>query len=498
MAGARRFAALLAACVAVAFGVSQLVKSVGSVSGSAEAYSYVDAWRSVARTMADAHPALFCEDAEAITPVERSRLIAVAWEHPSGMPHAVDRNGRLSDENSVLASRWLSLRDRGLLLSAGLGCSLTNEYVCGWRPKAKEGVPVQRKDGAPGLVRESLSMALIGLLVFCAWSATKDGPFCGFSSKLVVAAALLFGLLCFAVLQHPLLPPNGLGTYGGKAKLLWHNGGAPKGFWNGRDYGVLQPAYPPGLTLLALLHFILSGGCGDRLVQILLPFAFSILLLELGHKTTRGMEMLPALMYLLSPLSIKLASGFYAEPFAAIALLSGWRMMRDGRLLPGSFAMSFAGLFRLEAGVVAAIYAFVHVVATRWDIRRAMACLFLSAGPMLCWVMMCRMMGCWISDWDFSVHPSLAAMAHAFVYELKSTLSFVLPTVALMLCASGGKICTYDRIRIGAWTAFGLLILAMPAVCGFYAGRDGAWMVDNTVPRLIWYMAMIPLSELRK
>ena len=45
-------------------------------------------------------------------------------------------------------------------------------------------------------------------------------------------------------------------------------------------------------------------------------------------------------------------------------------------------------------------------------------------------------------------------------------------------------------------TAIREFVLAVPAACGFYVSPHAEWMVDNTIPRLAWYVAAIPLFEL--
>lgn len=496
--GARRVVRWLAAGAALLFCGHRLVGTLDVVRESSAGYSYVRAWRSIASAAGASSPALLCEDASSPAPVERTRLIALAWERPAGIPHAVDRRAGLAGEVCVFTSRWVSAQDERWLASAGFVCAATNDYACAWRPAGpdKGAAPQGGEEKVPGRVRESLSLVLLATLLLMLWRAATKGDGREIPRGAGWVALGLFALLCAVVLQHPLLPPNGLGTYGGKAKLLWHCGGFPGGYWDADGFGVLQPAYPPGLTILALAHFLLSGGYGDRLVQVLLPLGLTLQFLELAKGGRRLAEVMPFVLYLVSPVAIRLASGFYAEPFAALALLAGWNAMRRGWFAFGAVVMGCAGLFRLEAGVAAVVYAFAQgLAAKRGGVSQAL-CLGLAAAPVLCWMVPCRLMGCWISDWDFARMPDFVLTAHAVVCEAEVMLCCVLPVAVLIRCAAGNDAGSCAGARRWAFGAFGLLLLAMPLACGFYASRHGVWMVDNTIPRLVWYLAIIPLASL--
>ena len=45
-----------------------------------------------------------------------------------------------------------------------------------------------------------------------------------------------------------------------------------------------------------------------------------------------------------------------------------------------------------------------------------------------------------------------------------------------------------------AWLLAALLLLAIPIVCVFYTAPSVKWMLDNTIPRLVWYLLAVPLA----
>ncbi len=72
-----------------------------------------------------------------------------------------------------------------------------------------------------------------------------------------------------------------------------------------------------------------------------------------------------------------------------------------------------------------------------------------------------------------------------------------LPRISLFLLAACVQLPAFAAQRgKAAFVPMALLLLAVPAACGFYVSPHAEWMVDNTIPRLAWYVAAIPLFEL--
>lgn len=86
-------------------------------------------------------------------------------------------------------------------------------------------------------------------------------------------------------LTHTFVAPNGLGTVGGKAKLLLLSAGFPTGFFTDGAFAPYQPTYPPGAAMLALWGYSLANVNGEWLIQLVPCLWMSVLL---GFLLTRA------------------------------------------------------------------------------------------------------------------------------------------------------------------------------------------------------------------
>ena len=482
------------------------VDAASAYFGSEDAYSYLADWRSAARSAPEGNLALLCESAEDISPIDRSRLIAISWERAPQAIDMVDASSSLESVDCVISSKWHPVSAGEKLNAGGFSVVSSNEFVKIWARNGGvlretgdcnrgKSISTKLRPGRFDLVPSevaALSVELVlAVLVLGFASGLRD------AGRWPIAAAALVAIALGSVaLSHPLLPPNGLGTYGGKAKLLYECGEFPRAFMQSAAGKVLQPSYPPGLAFLAYLHFALSGGCGDRLVQMLVVFAMAGVCLALLRKSSCPWDALPVALFCLSPVAIRMAAGFYAEPFAALMLLMGWNMAGSGRRLTGALVMGLAGMFRPEAGVVAAVFA-AGVCTTGCRCRERLAALAASVAPAVAWNAICGALG-WetLPDWDVGTAPKFAQVVYAARSEAKSLGLLVLPVVALAFLVR--PVC---RPRLcmnaaGAFVPMALLLLAIPAACAFYVSPHAEWMVDNTIPRLVWYVSAVPLSGL--
>ena len=256
----------LAVLALVAYCLWRSIAAAAAYFGSADAYSYLSAWRSAARDAPSGRLALLCADVHSISPVERSRMVAMSWERAPSPIDVIDQSSDLEPVNCVLSSIWHPASIGRRLESSGFSAVSTNEYVKTWsRASYSMHIPCRRPLGA-SIHREIAALAVelqLLLIVFALFFGLRDIRWWKLIAPIVVAS-----VLGAVALSHPLLAPNGLGVYGGKAKLLYECGGMPGEFLDSAGGMALQPSYPPGLTLLAYFHFALSGGCGDRLVQL--------------------------------------------------------------------------------------------------------------------------------------------------------------------------------------------------------------------------------------
>ena len=220
----------LAAASVAAYCLWQGVSAALPYFGSSDALSYLSDWRSAARSAPEGRLALLCSDARGITPIERSRLVAMTWERAPAQIATVAAKGDLKEVDVVLASRWIPRPAQEWLGEAGFSVSATNEFVCTWSRAGAVGRDAEV--GAPRVSRAREILALAVELALMLFAVVLVFPLRNIG-KLQIAAATLVAVAMGAVaLSHPLLAPNGLGVYGGKAKLLYECGGSPESFLN--------------------------------------------------------------------------------------------------------------------------------------------------------------------------------------------------------------------------------------------------------------------------
>ena len=481
----------LAAASVAAYCLWQGVSAALPYFGSSDALSYLSDWRSAARSAPEGRLALLCSDARGITPIERSRLVAMTWERAPAPIATVAAKGDLKEVDVVLASRWIPRPAQEWLGEAGFSVSATNEFVCTWSGAGAVGRDAEV--GAPRVSRAREILALAVELALMLFAVVLVSPLRNIG-KLQIAAATLVAVAMGAVaLSHPLLAPNGLGVYGGKAKLLYECGGSPESFLNSAGGMALQPSYPPGLTLLAYLHFLLSGGCGDRLVQLVVVFAMTALCLTLLRGASRPSRALPIVLFCVSPLAIRMTSGFYAEPFVALPLVLGWQTMGSGRLFVGALVMGMAGLFRLEAGAAAVIFAACGCVV-RGNFRTKLIVVVSAVVPTLIWIATCRLLGYGgLTDWNVTMMPRFEQVVYAALVVLNSLWKQSIPVFVLLFLVRPDERRVCSREVLLCILPVALLGCAIPLVCGFYDAPYAKWMMDNTIPRLIWYLLPVPM-----
>lgn len=489
----------LAVLALVAYCLWRSIAAAAAYFGSADAYSYLSAWRSAARDAPSGRLALLCADVHSISPVERSRMVAMSWERAPSPIDVIDQSSDLEPVNCVLSSVWHPASIGRRLESCGFSAVSTNEYVKTWsRASDPRHIPCRRPLDASihgaSIPREVAALAVELLLLLIAFALVFSLR--GITWWKLIAPVVVAFVLGAVALSHPLLAPNGLGVYGGKAKLLCECGGMPGEFLDSAGGMALQPSYPPGLTLLAYFHFALSGGCGDRLVQLLVVFAVAALCFAMLRRAERPLDALPVALFCLSPVSVRMTSGFYAEPFAALMLLLGWNAICRGSLLVGAFALGFAGMFRLEAGVVAAIFA-LGACCVRGDIRGKVFAIALSVAPTVVWVTASRLLGYGrIADWNFCIAPNLGHVPYAVWCEARSLGMFVVPIAVLAFLARPfAKPCLSQDLAM-ALVSMALLLSVIPLACSFHTSPHARWMMNNTIPRLLWYVSAVPLAVL--
>ena len=228
------------------------------------------------------------------------------------------------------------------------------------------------------------------------------------------------------------------------------------------------------------------------MVQLVVVFAMTALCLALLRGASRLSCALPIVLFCVSPLAIRMTSGFYAEPFVALLLVLGWRMMRNGRLFVGALVMGMAGLFRLEAGAAAALFAACGC-AFRGNPRAKLIAVVSAVVPTLIWIATCLLLGYGgLTDWNITMMPKTGQVVYAALAVLNSLWKQAIPVFVLLFLVrpDGRRVCSREVLLCILPVA--LLGCAIPLACGFYDAPYAKWMMDNTIPRLIWHL--LPVS----
>ena len=453
-------------------------------------------WREAARrAAAEEELGVLCADAAAVDSVERARLIAVAWERMPRPPRAVDVRTGLGGATQVVASSFLSAERRLSLEVLGYAPGFSNEFATVWRrtdlPAAKG--PARTAD-VPPAGREAAGAAAVTLLLLglLAW---RLPPVRRPGALAVSAAALAFAAGTAVTLSHGLVAPNGLGVFAGKARLAVLAGGIPEGFWTAPEFAVLQPSYPPGLFALTVLAYAVAGGCGEWLVQLLVPAASGALALTVAAHRRHRTAFVAAALLTLSPLVLRMDSGYYAEPFAALALAAGWRAVRARGASADWFVMGLAALFRHEALILVGCLwlgtrlTFGATPATRRGLVAALA-------PGLGWELFTLAVGARVYDFDFGAWPSLTRAGSAAVAVLRSGCwAFAATGGVLALGLTAAAVSRRRGLRAALFAA-GAFLAVSAALFGFNTSVHFDWVVRFTVPRLVFLASAAVACEL--
>lgn len=454
---------------------------------------YVVCWRDAASHAGGRDVGVLCSNAQSLSSVDRSRLIAVNWELGTRPARPVTMEEIARAPEALVASKTPGSAAERELREAGYARVFCNDMAALWCRSGSTACGGTATSGAgpwgalAGVTAVIVLMAL-GLLAASGGRVRLDG-------RLLLTVAV-FAVLASSVLSHRLLTPNGLGVYAGKARLLLEAGGVPDGFWCDPVYAPYQPSYPPGLTALAGLSFVLGGGWSDRIVQLLSPAAMALLFLLLTNGARSRMASVAALCVVLCPVAQTMTAGFYAEPFAALCLAAGLRRteVRDGWgawLLVGC-----AGLFRHEGLLVAGLAAlFLSRRGFRW---RAAAAAVL---PGLVWQLVVRMTGAGLYDYDWTGGPSGARMAEAGLTALTlvGTAAARVGGIALWPLVAAARP-PWTRESAACWRPLLSAVLAVLAGIVLLAcsvSENYSRIVFANVPRFLW-LAFVPVLVRRE
>lgn len=448
-----------------------------------------------------------------LSSVERSLQLSFAWE---AMPKPVvygssegvrDADVVISGPRGTAAMKKLSAEVRG---SNRYDC-VAEQGGCGLWMRRKDGASLARMDFAEnhlplewwregvGVIVVLAVLTVLFVMVDSASLSEMHPVACG----LVVSYAVFVALL---TLSHTFLPPNGLGVYGGRAKLLWLCRGLPAGFWNAPPWATLQPTYPPGLVLLTLASYSVSGGCGEWLVQIIGMWGIVALFACLLARCRSLIAGLWVSSLFLLPVVLRMGTQFYAEPFAILCCLLGWERVRGGAdSLSGWAMIGLSGFFRPEAVVVLPL-AWTTTRIVCGQMAASFAGLVAGLVPSAGWAICCMACGAAAPGLRSLSAPALGQACAALVAVLDSMFVHAWRTgfawwfaVAAVAAVVSRRLRRSDfrdgrRSVVAALLCIGLVLL----LCASFAWRDEPefdWLLRTSVPRLIWLPTMLAARE---
>lgn len=344
-------------------------------------------------------------------------------------------------------------------------------------------------------------------------------------------ASLLFFIFAgLLALSHSLMPPNGLGTVGGKARVLFLHCGFPSGFFSSQTFSTLQPAYPPGAALLRYGMACAGGECGEWLSQLVTVAAGAVLVYVL----VRNLD-LAAFLFMsaiaFQPMFIKMSAADYPDVIACLFIVVGMGMIRKEGIdrLVGWVLLGGAGFFKNEGLVYAVlIWAIRSMIEVGMSVecntpvsamfrRFARNLLFVGVLP-LAWHFGVRAIGGAFSDFAPIWNPDFGQGVEAFEYALELSLlkpwtyAFVCPLALAVVGMSlwkGIKTAREISAESGAKSFVSSIVSCMKNRTGFAvllwffcvivfsmifaASRapDFVWHLSTSLPRLLWTPAVI-------
>ncbi len=461
---------------------------------------HTDAYRElVERFVPPGGSVYYCSEAPdgQLQPSERSVHLALAWAMcptPVRFGGAEDSDGA----DAIVVSRFRRVT------FPGYRCVAKNDCAALW---LKEGVSVRETTGAVGVspFRELTGVACVGLLALGfggLFLRRGDGGHfgCGVWLGVAVVSVVAAGL----ALTHTLVAPTGLGVYGGKAKLLFMTGGIPSGFFTDSAYSILQPAYPPGLALVTLVAYGVSGGCGEWLTQLIVVIATALLAAFLFSRTESAMARLWQLSAMLTPLSLHVSSFYYAEPVVALLVLVGWERIREGDgKMSGWVLVGLAGLFKNE-GIVLLLACWVAFRLVEGRRLASLRGLLAGLSLPLAWQVGCRLAGGTLYDFAAPWNPDLAQLGQAFSLAVREALlrpwnsafawpvALVLPALCALRKNAFERIVDLRGLRIAVLASV-LSAAAFVYVLSLSRAPDFDWHLSTSLPRLLWVPSLILL-----
>lgn len=504
---------------------------------------YVDAARRMAaQAQASGKTVAYCcSRGSELLPVDRSRVLAMSWATApqpvkfGDVSELIDADAIVAPSDSSQAAAELPSQGYRILDSGG-GLHLWAKGANGaFSSASSSSVPLRGEavaalavglataafvavGGFEGLVYGLLSLSALTLL--CVTGLHQTGLM---SSAAVLAVAFgcviwrsspakreipfhfwagasLFAVYGALALTHTFVAPNGLGTVGGKARMLLLSAGFPAGFCTDRAFSPFQPAYPPGAAMLVLWGYSLAGATGEWLLQLVSCLWMALLFGFLYSRMHAWPERFLVSALFLTPLAIRLATQFYPESLVGLCVLVGWeRIRRDSLDWIGWILVGAAGWFKNEGLVYFASLAFsVFLLIRSGSRRRLLLCLSCGAILPFAWHFGCRLAGASLDSYvpmlQARVANGVAAIVRTSQYALQAPwrYGFAFP-VALAFLGWRSR-----REAPTLWMAcLGVVfsLVCFGAIFSLSGAADIEWHLDS-IERLLWVPALLIMREI--
>lgn len=330
---------------------------------------------------------------------------------------------------------------------------------------------------APGLCELSRLSKTIMWILFVGWS--------------------LF--LILLTLSHSLSPPNGLGTFGGKAFLWYQHNGVPKGFWTQPSFTLFQPAYPPGLSMLALATTCLSKGSDEWLIQLVASVPFVLMCFRMLCRAHSFAEAIWIISLFMTGTALNMGSLFYAEGWMLLFLYEGIACVQQKILVQGWFLIGSAALFKNEGVlfvilVVACVGIGLNALGKKKTRIASVAMAFL---PSVAWISLSHWFGASLQDYAPVWCPNWSRAFEAGRVIVKQSLltpwslAFVPYVSILQSCHNNNRIFSRTTGRVST-IFFWLSCIGFSWIYGI-STADLKWHVWSSVSRLLWDAALLSM-----
>ncbi len=324
----------------------------------------------------------------------------------------------------------------------------------------------------------------------------------GFARRRYCQVLFVIVLLAYSTiaLTHTFVAPNGLGTVGGKAKLLFMAEGFPVGFFYDSRFAPYQPAYPPGAAALTLWCYAFTGVCSEWLIQLVPCILTALLFVFMVQRVDSWQKKALVFMMFMTPLTIRLSTLFYPEIYVGLFVVLGWERIRHRPLdLIGWLMVGVSGWFKNEGAVYYVALAFSTLIINPvcWRRRFLLNIVFGLVLPFV-WHVGCRLCGasldgyaaigqadgakCAVAIWRFLKYAVVEPWRYAFIY-----------TIAILACIIGyvRKMRTLQVVLLFALVS----MLLFAAVFSLSVATDFDWHLDS-IERLLWVPSLLLMREL--